>query len=61
KEGLLKLENIDCMNYMVRMNLAKKYVNYWSDDFIADFLFLEGLLKNGLMAKFIDEIIGEKF
>lgn len=61
KEGALKEKNIDCMNFMVRLNLAKEYVSSWNDDFAADWFFLEAMLKDGIKAKFIDTIIGEKF
>jgi hypothetical protein len=59
-EGALRFKNIDCMNYIVRMDLAKKFVNNWNDDFAADWFFIEALLKDGVKAKFIDNIVGEK-
>ena len=61
KKGELKMKNIDCMCYMVRMNFAKQYVLSWNDRFAADWFFLEGVLKDGVKTKFIDRIIGEKF
>ena len=61
KAGVLRVANIDCMNYMVKMDLAKKYVDRWNDEFCADWSFLEGIVAHGHRAKFIDEIIGEKF
>jgi hypothetical protein len=61
KDDELKHMNIDCMCYMVRMDLAKKYVKYWNDEFAADWHFLEALLKDSIKPKFVDEIIGEKF
>lgn len=60
KYGILKCTNIDCMNYMVRMDLAKKYVNSWDDRFAADWFFIASLLENGVKAKFIDRLIGDK-
>jgi glycosyltransferase involved in cell wall biosynthesis len=60
RKGLLRRANIDCMNYMVKMELAKKYMDYWENSYGADWLFLEALLKNDIKAKFIDSIIGEK-
>lgn len=61
KKGLLKRGNVDCMNYMIKMDVAKKYMDYWHDDYAADWHFLEALLNNDIKAKFIDRIIGEKF
>ena len=60
RRGALKDGNIDCMNYMVSSVIAKKYVNFWNDDFNADWWFIEGLLKNKIKAKFIDRILGYK-
>jgi hypothetical protein len=60
RKGLLRRANIDCMNYMVKMELAKKNADYWENSYGADWLFLEALLKNDIKAKFIDRIIGEK-
>lgn len=61
KKGELKRRNVDCMCYMVKMDLAKRYINYWDDRFAADWFFLEALLTNKTKSKFIDRIIGEKF
>ncbi len=60
RSGALRLMNIDCMNYMTRMDLAKRFVNEWDDTRDADWMFLEGLLKNETKTKFIDRLIGEK-
>ena len=60
KHGILKCTNIDCMNYMVRMDLAKKYVDRWSNDFSADWDFIEALLQDGVKFKFVDKLIGYK-
>jgi cellulose synthase/poly-beta-1,6-N-acetylglucosamine synthase-like glycosyltransferase len=59
--GILRPRNIDCMNYMVDMKLARKYVDYYSDSFDADWLFLKHLLNLGVAVKFIDKVIGEKW
>jgi hypothetical protein len=61
RAGTLRFRNIDCMNYMVKMELAKSYVKHWDDRYAADWFFLEALLNNGVKAKFCDVIIGEKF
>ena len=61
KMGQLKFRNIDCMNYMVKMDIARKYVDSWDDSFEADWRFLEALLKDGIKAKFCDKIVGEKY
>lgn len=61
KEGTLCMGNIDCMNYMVRMDLAKSFVNNWINKEVADWNFIETLLKNNVKAVFINKIIGEKF
>jgi hypothetical protein len=61
KKGELKHSNIDCMCYMVRMDLAKKHVKSWNDEFAADWCFIEALLKEGIKSVFVDKIIGEKF
>ena len=61
KNGELRFCNIDCMCFMTRMELAKKYIKYWDDTFAADWLFISTLSKNGVKTKFIDKIIGEKF
>lgn len=58
--GRLAFTNIDCMNYMVRMKIAKKYSNSWDDTFGADWAFVAALIKNGCKFKFVDRIIGEK-
>lgn len=58
--GELRLRNIDCMNYMVRMDLAKRHAEDWRDIYAADWGFIEALLNSGVKAEFRDEIIGEK-
>ena len=61
KDGTLRKNNLDCMNYMVRSELAKQYVSSWNDNFDADWRFLEAMLKNGVRVRFVDRIIGEKY
>jgi hypothetical protein len=61
KIGELRLRNIDCMNYMIRMDIARQYVDSWDDGYGADWNFVEAMLKNGVKARFCDKIIGEKF
>jgi cellulose synthase/poly-beta-1,6-N-acetylglucosamine synthase-like glycosyltransferase len=61
REGGLRITNIDCMNYMVKTDLAKKYVEHWNDKFEADWFFIEAMLLDGIKAKFIDRIIGDKY
>ncbi|MBD3248793.1 hypothetical protein GF336_01995 [Candidatus Woesearchaeota archaeon] len=59
-DGIIKPKNIDCMNYMVKMDLAKKYVDSWDNSFAADWFFIEKLLKENVKYKFIDKLIGVK-
>ncbi|MBF0254040.1 MAG: glycosyltransferase [Candidatus Omnitrophica bacterium] len=61
KDGALRRKNVDCMCYMTRMDLAKKYVSFFDDDYGADWNFLEAMLRGNEKIKFIDEIIGDKF
>lgn len=61
KKGELKRRNIDCMCYMVKMDLAKKYRECFSDAYAADWFFIQALLGKGIRAEFVDKIIGEKF
>ncbi len=61
RNGTLREKNIDCMNYMVRMNLAKAYVKCWNDSYSADWFFIEALLRDGIKTRFRNVIIGEKF
>jgi len=58
--GTLAGSNIDCMNYMTRMDLAKRFVDAWNDEFAADWHFIERLLKEDTGYRFIDSIIGDK-
>ena len=49
------------MCYMINMDVARKYVEYWNDGAPADWFFLEALLRDGVKNKFTERIIGEKF
>ena len=60
KKGKINEMNIDCMNYMVKTKIAKKYIKFWNDDFAADWNFINKIKKEGCKFKFIDKIIGEK-
>ncbi len=60
KNGQLRCKNIDCMCYMVRMDLAKKYIKHWNDEYAADWRFVEALLRNGVKSKFVNSVIGNK-
>lgn len=53
--------NIDCMNYAVRMGLAKKFLSAWTDNHAADWDFLDALLRAGVKTRFIETLLGEKF
>jgi hypothetical protein len=59
-KGSIWRTNIDCMNYMVRMEIAKQYIDKWSDDFAADWFFIEAIQKAGIQFKFVDRLIGDK-
>lgn len=59
-QGRLKMGNIDCMNYMVRMDVTRKFIDHWDDSYAADWNFLNALIRSGVKAKFIDRIIGDK-
>lgn len=58
--GTLASCNIDCMNYMIRMNLAKKFVDFWNDNYDADWKFIEKLLEENTKYRFVNKIIGDK-
>ncbi|MBD3248796.1 glycosyltransferase [Candidatus Woesearchaeota archaeon] len=60
KSGKILRTNIDCMCYLVKINLAKKYVDSWDNSFAADWFFIEKLLNEGVKYKFIDKLIGVK-
>ena len=60
KAGTLSSCNIDCMNYMTRMNLSKRFAASWDDSFNADWKFIEKLLEEDTKHLFVDRIIGDK-
>ncbi len=61
KKGDLRLTNLDMCCCMVRMSLAKRYVDFLDDSNSGDWNFIEALLKSGVKARFVDKIIGDKF
>lgn len=61
KGASLAFSNIDCMNYMVKMDIAKRFVDAWSDAYEADWLFIEHVMKQGVQFSFQDTLIGEKW
>ena len=60
KVGVLEFRNIDCMNYMVRSEAAKRHASFWNESFVADWDFIQEISKNGDKTQFIDRIIGYK-
>jgi hypothetical protein len=60
KSGVLEFRNIDCMNYMVRSEAAKRNASFWSQSFVADWDFIDAVSNHGLAAAFVDRIIGYK-
>lgn len=60
RPGRLAMGNIDCMNYMVRMDMARKFIDHWDDSYAADWNFLDALIRSGVKAKFVDRILGDK-
>ena len=60
KSGVLEFRNIDCMNYMVRSEAAKRNASFWSQSFVAEWDFIDAVSNHGLAAAFVDRIIGYK-
>lgn len=60
KSGALEFHNIDCMNYMVRSEAAKRHASFWSESFVADWDFIREVSNSGSKTAFIDRIIGYK-
>lgn len=56
----LHSDNIDCMNVMVSMGVAKARAAAWSDAIDADWHFLEAVLSGGAKCAFVDRLIGQK-
>ena len=60
KSGALEFRNIDCMNYMVRSEAAKRHASFWSESFVADWDFIREVSNSCSKATFVDRIIGYK-
>ena len=58
--GSLEFRNIDCMNYMVRAEIAKSHASLWGDSFVSDWDFIREVSVGGKKAGFVDRIIGYK-
>lgn len=59
--GVLENGNIDCLCYMVRMYLARRYRDNWGDMYAADWRFLEALLADGVKAHYTNRLIADKY
>lgn len=53
-------DSIDCMNFMVRRELALRFVDDWSNEIDGDWKFLESLLRSGARWTYDRRIIGRK-
>ena len=60
QSGSLKFRNIDCMNYMVRSDAAKRHAAFWSGSFVADWDFIKAIYEKESQVRFVDGIIGYK-
>lgn len=60
RHGVLANGNIDCLCYMTRMELARRYRDRWGDMYAADWRFLEAMLEDGVKACFVDRVIADK-
>ena len=58
--GVLANGNIDCLCYMVRMDLARRYRDCWGNMYAADWRFLEAMLADGVKANFVNRLIADK-
>ena len=58
--GIVRFSNISCMNYMVRTGIARKFAESWTDQYEADWFFIERLLRENISYTFIDALIGKK-
>jgi cellulose synthase/poly-beta-1,6-N-acetylglucosamine synthase-like glycosyltransferase len=58
--GALENGNIDCLCYMVRMDLARRYREHWGDIYAADWRFLEAMLADGVKANYVNRLIADK-
>lgn len=61
RHGQLENGNIDCLCYMVRMDLARRYRDSWGDMYAADWRFLEAMLADGIPAQFTNRLIADKY
>jgi Glycosyl transferase family 2 len=59
--GVLKNGNIDCLCYMVRMDLARRYRDHWGDMYAADWRFLEAMLADGVKANYVNRCVADKY
>jgi GT2 family glycosyltransferase len=59
--GTLKNGNIDCLCYMVRMDLARHYRDAWGDMYAADWRFVEAMMGEGVRMRFLNRVIAEKY
>jgi glycosyltransferase involved in cell wall biosynthesis len=60
RHAVLENGNIDCLCYMVRMGLARRYRDFWGDMYAADWRFLEAMLADGVRANFVNRLIADK-
>jgi len=60
KSGALEFRNVDCMNYMVRSEAAKRHAAFWSESFVADWDFIKAIHEKESQIRFVDRIIGYK-
>ena len=61
RHGILENGNIDCLCYMVRMYLARRYRESWGDMYAADWRFIEAMLARGVKANYTNRIIADKY
>lgn len=61
RHGVLENGNIDCLCYMVRMHLARRYRESWGDMYAADWRFLEAMLAAGIKTHFSNRLIADKY
>lgn len=59
--GVLENGNIDCLCYMVRMDLTRRYRDYWGDMYAADWRFLEVMLAAGVKANYTNRLVADKY
>lgn len=59
--GVLENGNIDCLCYMVRIEVARRYREYWGDVYAADWRFIEAMLADGVKANYVNRLIAAKY